>query len=118
MEKHRPVPARYLAVEDKSGIVLKVRADNGNEWSYDDSVLTGSGGEYFFFFNGLKAYEMRETVYITAYKDGVAVSNTIRYSIESYAAQQMPKTDPVYDSLKELLSAMMKYGDSAYNYKN
>ena len=102
-----------LAVEDKTGLVIKVRDDNGREWSYNDSALKPTDSEYFFYFSGLKADQMRETVYITVYKNGEAVSNTVRYSIESYCYRQQTTGS---DGLKQLLSAMMKYGDSAYNY--
>ena len=102
-----------LAVDDKSGIIMKVKDDNGREWSYDDSSLKATESEYYFYFAGLKADQMRETVYITAYKDGVPVSNTVRYSIESYCYKQMTSGS---EGLKLLLNAMMKYGDSAYNY--
>ena len=54
---------------------------------------------------------MSDDVFVTAYRDGVAVSNTIRYSIESYASKNI--TDTTYPYLAELVDAMMKYGDSA-----
>ena len=56
---------------------------------------------------------MRNAVYVTVYKNGEAVSNTICYSIESYAYAKQNSTD---EKLNNLLLAMMKYGDSAYSY--
>ena len=58
---------------------------------------------------------MSETVYLTVYKNGVAVSNTLSYSIESYAYSKQTSTD---ENLTNLLEAMMKYGNSAYAYVN
>ena len=102
-----------LAVADTTGLTIKVRDDNGHTWSYGASALKATGDQYYFYFSGLNADQMRETVYITAYKNGAAVSNTVRYSIESYCYAKQKDT-----TLKDILSAMMKYGDSAYNYVN
>ena len=102
-----------LAVADTTGLTIKVRDDNGHTWSYGASALKAMGDEYYFYFSALNADQMRETVYITAYKNGAAVSNTVRYSIESYCYAKQEDT-----TLKDILSAMMKYGDSAYNYVN
>ena len=57
---------------------------------------------------------MSQNVFVTAYRNGEAVSNTIRYSIESYAAKNI--TDTTYPYLAELVDAMMKYGDAAKAY--
>jgi hypothetical protein len=43
--------------------------------------------------------------------DGVRVSNAMTYSIESYAAAKIGN-----DTLRPLLTAMMKYGDSAESF--
>ena len=57
---------------------------------------------------------MSEEVYMTVMKDGVAVSNTARYSIESYA---YVKQNDSNNKLVNLVKAMMRYGHSAKNYK-
>ena len=46
-------------------------------------------------------------------KDGVAISNTALYSIESYAATQANSN---VENLPELLIAMMRYGDAVAAY--
>ena len=56
---------------------------------------------------------MRKTVYATMMKGNKKVSNTYRYSIESYAASMKGKGVP---NLDNLLDAMMRYGDSAAAY--
>ena len=56
---------------------------------------------------------MSEKVYLTMYKNDVAVSNTVCYSIESYAYNKQNSTDT---ALANLVKAMMKYGNSAYAY--
>ena len=70
-------------------------------------------GLYYVDVSKLNASEMRKTVYATVMKGDQAVSNTYRYSIESYAASMKDKEIP---HLAELLDAMMRYGDSAADY--
>ena len=57
---------------------------------------------------------MSEKIYATIYKDGVAVSNTLQYTIETYAA----KNAVASTTLGDLLISMMKYGDAANKYVN
>ena len=104
-----------LAVADTTGLTIKVRDDHGNEWNYGASALKAAEDDYYFYFPGLKADQMRETVYVAAYRGGTAVSNTVRYSIESYCYSKQSEPN---EALNLLLKAMMKYGDSAYNYAN
>ena len=59
--------------------------------------------------NELPINTMREPVYVTAYKDGVAVSKLLTYSVESYAASKYGAEE----KLSNLLDAMMRYGDAA-----
>ena len=66
--------------------------------------------EYQFNFDGLYANEMRELFYVTIYKDGVAVSNTFQYSIESFVAKQYGKAGKELQSA--MILAMLRYGDS------
>ena len=58
---------------------------------------------------------MSEEVYLTVYDGETAVSNTLRYSIESYAYAKAGGSDTL---LSDLVIAMMKYGNAAYNYVN
>ncbi|MCR5460925.1 MAG: hypothetical protein K6F51_13710 [Acetatifactor sp.] len=61
----------------------------------------------------LNAGQMRKTIYATVMKGNAKVSNTYRYSIESYVASM--RTDKG-TSLDKLLDAMMRYGDSAADF--
>ena len=99
-------------IEDLS---VKVITDDGQQWIiYSDDFETTDGG-YYIFFDGLNVGQMCETVYLTIYDNNKVVSNTIRYSIESYAFSKQDSND---DNLNSLLIAMMKYGNSAYAYAN
>ena len=66
-------------------------------------------GLYYVNVGELNAGQMRKTVYATIMQGDQKVSNTYRYSIESYA-ESMKGND---DDLDNLLDAMMRYGDSA-----
>ncbi|MBQ8474640.1 MAG: hypothetical protein IJ499_03145, partial [Clostridia bacterium] len=70
-------------------------------------------GEYYVRFDGLNAGQMSENMYVTVYDGEEAVSNTVLYSIESYAYSKQTSGN---ESLIALLEAMMKYGHSAYEY--
>ncbi len=100
-----------FATDNTEGLTFKV-ASGGKSWTITD--FTTEGDAHYIYFNGLHAGQMSQEVYVTAYRDGTAVSNTVRYSIESYAAVKENDTTEVY--LADLVIAMMKYGDSAKNY--
>ena len=65
-------------------------------------------------FDGLMAKQMSEDVIATVYRGDTPISNTALYSIESYAASQIPKTTNV--NMKNMLIMMMYYGNSAAAY--
>ena len=68
-------------------------------------------GQYYAYFNGLSAAQMREPVYVTVYEGGKAISNTLRYSVESYV-----KSKESSATLGALVKAMLKYGDATAKY--
>ena len=55
---------------------------------------------------------MKERILATIYKDGVIVSDTASYSIESYGASSAMGIA----SIKTLVEAMVRYGRSAKAY--
>lgn len=93
---------------------LKVKVESGvNTWTiYSDKFLE-EDGVYYVYFTGLDAGQMRQSVYLTIYDGDTPVSNTVCYSIGSYAYEKQNST---ITGLPELVKAMMKYGDSAYAY--
>ena len=68
---------------------------------------------YYVTFGELNAGQMRKTIYATVIKGSKKVSNTYRYSIESYVASKKGTSG---EKLDNLLDAMMRYGDSASDY--
>ena len=90
-------------------------ADVLGEYATDASLID-TKGRYYVTFSKLNAGQMRKTVYATVMKGDKKVSNTYRYSIESYVASM--RTEEGTTPLDKLLDAMMRYGDSAAAYVN
>lgn len=70
-------------------------------------------GKYVVNFNGLNAGEMKKTIYATVMEGNKRVSNTYRYSIESYVSSVKGS---IGADLDLLLDSMMRYGNSAADY--
>lgn len=102
---------KFIA-EEIEGLNLKIVGETG-EWNIAAAHFVLEDGVYSVCFSGLNAAQMSEKVYFTMYKDGVAVSNTVCYSIESYAYR---KQDSSTEHLSDLVKAMMKYGNAARSY--
>ena len=90
---------------------------------FEDKVISrkeigydSKSGRYYAIFTEVPIYKMDAKLLITAYKDGQAASNTLMYSIESYAASKAKDTATPY--LADLVKAMINYGNSSKNYKN
>ena len=103
-----------LSLPTTENVVLHVEAD-GHEWDLDCSGLTATSGYYYIDLDELKATQMRSNIYATVYQNGVAISDVMLTSIESYAARAIPAfaSQP---ALVDLLNAMIRYGDSCLNY--
>lgn len=69
-------------------------------------------GEYNIYFNGLNSMQMSEVVYVTVCEGVKPVSNTLSYSVETYAYSKSG-SDANLDSV---LETMIKYGNSAVAY--
>ena len=100
-----------FAADSVDGLTVKVTGA-GQEWTISQFEDAGDG-QYYVYFSGLSARQMREVVSVTVYEGDTAVSNTLEYSIETYAC----KTQNVA-RLGDLVLAMMRYGDSAAAYLN
>jgi phosphomannomutase len=98
-----------IATNSTEGLAVKIRREGAPTATVTASHFEKTDGGYYVYFDGLNASEMSKTVYLTVYKGETAVSNTLSYSVESYAYSKLG----VGGNLTALLSAMMKYGDSA-----
>ena len=102
-----------LAADNIDNLRIKVTSDTTSHWIIPAEKFEKTSGGYNVYFNGLNAGQMSKVVYLTVYNGDTPISNTVRYSIESYVANMQNNADT---KLVSLLNAMMKYGDSAYNY--
>ncbi len=98
---------------DITKLTVRITTGSGQTWHIPSSQLEVSGSDYFVSFQGLTARQMRELVYLTICEDGKPVSNTLRYSIESYAGRNYASAS---DDLRTLILTMLRYGDSARAY--
>ena len=101
-----------IATESIEGLTVKVKSGS-QTWEISSESFEATSGGYYVYFNGLNAAQLSDPVFLTAYQGDTAVSNTICYSVESYAYAKQKGPD---SKLKDLLDAMMKYGNSAYAY--
>ena len=115
----------FLALEDRVSFNLAFAADSvegltvkvvaaGKTWEISSDEFVAKDGKYYVSFSGLNAGQMREIIYVTVYDGETAVSNTLAYSVESYVAQNMNASA----NLKNLIVALIKYGDAAAAYAN
>mgnify|MGYP003310175578 FL=1 len=102
-----------IETDSVENLMAKVVSESGKEWNIANSTFEVCDGGYYIYFDGLNAGQMREAVYVTIYKGTEVISDTICYSIESYAYAMQDSED---EKLVSLLDKMMKYGDSAYEY--
>lgn len=87
----------------------------GHTW-YITTFEAYGDGMYIANFDGFNADQMSDIVYVTVCdEEGNALSNTYRYSIESYA---YAKSNDSNADLAALVKAMMNYGNSAKNYNS
>ncbi|MBR4731538.1 MAG: extracellular solute-binding protein [Lachnospiraceae bacterium] len=93
-------------------VVVTDGANELGEYVPDPNNKDGNG-RYCVNFDGLNAGQMKKTVYATVMKGNKKVSNTYRYSIESYVNSMLGKGGRDLDNL---LRAMMRYGNSAAEY--
>ena len=106
-----PVCGRLL--RDLGAEVVKIEAA-GQEWTITQfQAVADKPGQYTFDFSGLSARQMHEIVSVTVYQGDTAVSNTLQYSIETYAFNKQNEA-----RIGDLVLAMMRYSDSAAAYLN
>lgn len=92
-------------------VVLVAKVGEGEEVEITEFTPVGNN-LYYVYFDGVCAYQFGTAVDFTLKQEGEAISNTLRYSIESYASQMKEK-----ETVGEVVAAMMKYGKAAACYK-
>lgn len=97
---------------DISNVTMTAKVSDGEEIVVRDFESAGEN-LYYVYFDEFSAYQYSEPIDFTLKADGTAISNTLRYSVESYVSKT--KDDAAVGSV---MSAMMKYGKAAASYKN
>lgn len=87
------------------------------KFTYDKNDFKNNGdGTYYVYCNELFAHELGDEVLLTVYENGVPCSNTMLFSVESYA--RLVRDNYKGTPLDEMITTMMLYGNSAKEYKN
>lgn len=97
---------------DMEGVTVKFRVGE-KEWTVDE-FGEDSKGRPKAVFDGLYAYQLAEPIYATVYRNGVAISNTLRYSISTYIKSNLSNDDATFVNLLKMIQC---YGNSAYAYE-
>ena len=101
------------ATTSADGLVVRFEAA-GKSWDIPASEFTyeSANNRYVATIREINPSQMKERILATLYKDGVIVSDTASYSIESYGAS----TAMSIPTVKTLVEAMVRYGRSAKAY--
>ena len=104
-------PKLQFKAADITGLSVKFVV-NGREYVVDTFEPATTTDCYYVLFEGISPVDMRTPFTATVYKDGVAVSNTLQYSIQTYVVGKTTAGT----GLNDLLIAMLKFGDSCAAY--
>ncbi len=102
-----------FAAESTEGLCVKIEVGGQSYYISEFEADENNAGQYYVSFSSTTARQMRETVLVTVYEGDTAVSNTLAYSVETYAYNKQNVA-----RLGELVKAMIRYGDSAAAYLN
>ncbi len=103
-----------FSADTVSGLSAKINM-SGKTWNLSSDSFVYDEGNWRISFNDFHALQMSDEIVIQIFEGDVPVSDKLYYSVESYAY-----TASQYGSspLADLMSAMIKYGDSAKEYAN
>ena len=98
--------------DDLTGITVEFVMD-GKVFVVDQfEARADMDGRYYVYFDNILPNQMRTPFTATVYRDGVAVSNTIQYSVQSYVVGKTTAGT----ALNDMLIAMLKYADACQAY--
>ena len=91
---------------------VKLVAQVGEEAPIEITEFEDLGsGQYYVYFDAMRASQLSSPLYFKICDGDTAISNTMRYSVESYASTKLDAED-----VGAVVSAMMKYGKAAVTY--
>ncbi len=103
------------ALTENTRLVVEV---DGQKVTYGADKFVATGNKYYVDVDALAAKQMRAAVDATLYEGNTAISNTLRYSIESFVAYAYGREGFSTEALDAMMIAMLKYGDSANAFFN
>lgn len=103
-----------FTADDIDGLSVKISSTGIYKEFTADEFIKGNG-YYYVVIDGFPATKLSDEVFVTVYNEDEAVSNTLRYSVESYAYAKQNSADT---DLANLVKALMKYGNSAKEYSH
>ncbi len=107
------VKAKFSATDIENKTVVITCGNAQFKYTQDDFVKD-SGNTYYVYCDEIFANEMSENLYFTIYDNGVQCSNTMLFTIESYA--KLVHDNYAGTNLDKLTAAMMRYGNAAKAY--
>ncbi|WP_296058307.1 M64 family metallopeptidase [uncultured Eubacterium sp.] len=107
------VKVKFSAKDVENKTVEIVLKNAKFTYSKDDFVNNGDG-TYYVYCNELFANELSDNLLFTIYENGVPCSNTMLFSVESYA--RLVRDNYKDKPLDKMTTAMMLYGNSAKAY--
>ncbi len=105
----------YFTADDITGLTVSAKNDAGAQWTIANEAIKTKNGLYYADFNYLTPAQMSEHITFCVNKGADAVSDVLHYSIESYAEVMLSNPDKS-QQLKDLVDAMIRYGDAAKAY--
>ena len=104
----------YFAAGDKTDLTVRAQSASG-AWTLTNDRIQSKDGMYYVDFGYVNPAQMNEKVSFTVCRGDTAVSSTMHYSIDSYAATWLGKSD-IEPRLAELIKAIIRYGDATKAY--
>lgn len=95
---------------DVNDIKAIFEIEGGDTYEVTEFVQYGDG-LYYAYFDQVTAFQMETPVYAKIMEGDTVISNTVRYSVSSYAYKYQNS-----ETVGPVVSEMMKYGKSAYNF--
>ncbi len=113
---HAVIIRLAFTCQDLTDVSVRFTVD-GTEYVVDSAEfepVPGYSDRYYVYFTKLNATQFRVPVYAKVCRGDTVISNTLRYSVESYAYANQNNSGIAY--LADLMKAVIAYGDSAYAY--
>lgn len=107
------IRAKFTA-DDIDNKTVAIKCGNAEFTYSSDDFVKAEDGNYYVYCDELFANEMSKEILLKVYDNGIQCSNTMRFSIESYA--ELVHDNYAGTALDDLTTAMMRYGKSAEAY--